>query len=69
MGKYEKAEKELELLAEANKLGNEREWEFHEWIHGKTGKIGHSSSPYQAWSAGSYLFAEESVKQKTLPLF
>ncbi len=68
-GRHEKAEQELGLLAKANKLGNEQEWEFHEWLHGKTGQIGHSSAPFQAWSAGAYIFALESVSRKSVPYF
>ena len=68
-GQWEKAEQELELLAQANKLGNKQEWEFHEWLHGKTGKIGFSSAAFQGWSAGTYLFASECVNRKKLLYF
>jgi len=65
--KYKKAERELEQLAEANKVGKRMEWEFNEWLHGKTGEP--LGEPYQAWTAGAYLFAYESVKRKEVPYF
>ncbi len=68
-GQHEKAKRELDSLTEANKLGNEQEWEFHEWLHGKTGKIGHSSAPFQAWSAGMFLFAVECVSRNKVLYF
>ena len=40
---------------------------FNEWLHGKTGKP--MGEPYQAWSAGTYLYAYECVKQKKLIYF
>jgi hypothetical protein len=86
-GKHEKAEKELELLAEANlkiikspghpeymlelsearhipkdELVKLRQKGFNEWLHGKTGEP--RGEPYQAWSAGAYLYAYHCVKQK-----
>ena len=42
-------------LAEANRLGREREWEFNEWLHGATGRP--MGKAYQAWSAAAYLRA------------
>jgi len=65
-GRLEKAEAELGLLAEANKLGQEREWEFNEWIHPIRGKA--EGSDYHAWSAGAFLFALSSLEQKQLPV-
>ncbi len=80
MGEFAKAERELRRLAEANALvgGDAAEsqglprgsrWGFHEWLHGKTGKPQGQSNPYQAWSAGAYLFAYESVRRKKVPYF
>jgi len=63
----EKAERELARLAQANKVGKRMEWEFNEWLHGETGVP--RGEPYQAWSAGAYLFAYESVKRKEVPFF
>lgn len=64
-----KAHRALALLAAANKKVKRGErvpggkWGFHEWLHGKKGSIGEGSSPYQAWSAGTFLLAAESVEQ------
>ena len=85
MKKFDKAQKELELLAKANSLGRpldqlehsstfERlgvkgEWQFHEWLDGKTGKLEGSSSPYQAWSAGAYLYAADCLKSRKVLYF
>lgn len=65
--RFEKAEKELELLAEANKKGEGMTWGFHEWLDGIKGKP--KGSPYQGWSAGGYLFAYEAVKRRQVPFF
>ncbi|MDD5147966.1 MAG: glycoside hydrolase 100 family protein [Candidatus ainarchaeum sp.] len=65
--RFERAEEELEKLAKANKAGKEKEWEFNEWLDGKTGKP--MGGIYQAWSAGSYLFAYHAVKKKKIPFF
>ncbi len=51
------AEKQLEKLAEANLKGN-----FSEWLHGKTGEP--SKDENQAWNAGMYVIAHDSVKRK-----
>src|SRR3989338_2336534 len=59
----EKAKSELENLTSAVKLGQNMEWEFNEWLHGKTGEPGENSTPYQAWTAGMYIFADECVKR------
>jgi hypothetical protein len=62
--KFKEAEKQLTKLAEANL----QKPEFAEWLNGKTGKPGnsHSSSQEgnQAWNAGMYILAFESLKQK-----
>lgn len=65
--KINKAKKELENLALANKLGREIEWEFNEWLDGLTGKP--KGAVYQAWSAGAYLFAHECVKKNKIIYF
>jgi glycogen debranching enzyme len=67
MNEHKKAERELELLAKANmqklKTRNFKEgYEFNEWLHGKTGKS--KGEPYQGWSAGTYIYAYECVKEK-----
>lgn len=54
-------------LAEANRLGVHDEWEFNEWLHGVSGHpMGY---PYQAWSAGMYVYAYHAVKSGKTPLF
>jgi glycogen debranching enzyme len=65
-GRIAEAEKQLVKLAELNRQGQEEEWEFNEWCHGRTGKpMGY---PHQAWSAGMYIFAHRCVKDKRVPL-
>jgi len=54
-----KAKKELELLSKA---------EFdNEWLDGKTGEA--KGNAFQAWSAGTYIFASECLKRKKVPFF
>ncbi|MDO8574489.1 MAG: amylo-alpha-1,6-glucosidase [bacterium] len=73
MKKYAKAKKELALLAKANQKArgeqNVKEFGFYEWLDGKTGKIEGSASPYQAWSAGMYLYAYNSLKTRKVEYF
>ena len=64
---YKKAEVELKKLAEANKLGKRGDWEFNEWLSGKTGRA--EGNPFQAWSAGAYIFAFECLKNKKVLFF
>ena len=64
---YKKAETELNNLAEANKLGKNGEWEFNEWLDGRSGEP--KGAVYQAWSAGAYLYAYECVKRKKVLFF
>jgi sucrose-6F-phosphate phosphohydrolase len=55
LGFHDVACRELVRLAEVNRLGRAREWEFNEWVHGQTGRpMGKS---YQAWSAASFVRA------------
>ena len=54
--KYDEAEKELKKLAEANLRGN-----FPEWINSVDKKM---NGQMQAWDAGTYIFAYESLKKK-----
>ena len=62
--KFSEAEKQLEKLAEANmKLkGN-----FSEWLDGKTGKAS-ADGGNQAWNAGMYILAFESLKKRKVLL-
>jgi glycogen debranching enzyme len=65
-GQLEGAGRQLEKLAQVNRLGVEEEWEFNEWCHGRTGQpMGY---PHQAWSAGMYVFAYHGVQQGRLTI-
>ena len=66
-GQMEKAEAELEKLAEAVTLPHEKDAEhgFHEWLQGQTGQPGPNSNTYQAWTAGMYVYAYNCLKNKT----
>lgn len=55
LGLRELALKELYRLAELNKRGTTREWEFNEWAHGQTGRP--MGKAYQAWSISEYIRA------------
>ncbi|PTX96639.1 HAD-IIB family hydrolase [Opitutus sp. ER46] len=55
LGLHDLARHELVKLAEVNRLGRNREWEFNEWVHGVTGRP--MGKAYQAWSAAAYLRA------------
>ena len=72
-GQIQKAETELQHLAEANRLIKKEDdiadWGFYEWIDGKTGIVTGGANPYQSWSAGMYIFAYECVKQNRVPYF
>jgi GH15 family glucan-1,4-alpha-glucosidase len=57
--KTKEAERQLDLLAEANLKDGSL---FSEWLHGKTGKpVG---SDNQGWNAAMYILAYHSVKKK-----
>jgi sucrose-6F-phosphate phosphohydrolase len=55
LGLHDVACHELVKLAQVNRLGRNREWEFNEWVHGTTGRP--MGKAYQAWSAAAYLRA------------
>ena len=63
---FNKAKKELENLARANLQSPM----FNEWLHGESGKPGLSGDSSlegnQAWNAGMYLLAFESLKKKKI---
>ncbi len=66
-GWHEEAERLLVSLAQANRQGIDRRWEFNEWLHGESGHaMGYGR---QAWSAAMYLYAEHAVNSGELPLF
>ncbi len=62
VGKMKEAEKELLNLAESNMKGNA----FPEWIN-PLNKETHGI--FQAWSAGTYILAYESLKRNKILLF
>lgn len=71
-GQLAKAESELKNLAKANlqklKVRKIKQaYEFNEWMDGKTGEP--KGEPFQAWSAGAYLYAYECVRQKKVLFF
>ena len=44
-----------------------QDWGFNEWLHGRSGHaMGYDQ---QAWSAAMYLYADNAVRNRTLPLF
>ncbi len=55
IGLHDVACRELVRLAEANRIGRHKDWEFNEWIHGQTGRP--MGKAYQAWSAASFIRA------------
>lgn len=66
-GWQDQAEAQLTLLAEANRLGKQGEWEFNEWLHGLSGRpLGH---PLQAWSAGMFVYAKQALELGKAPFF
>ena len=65
--RFDEAEKQLDLLAKANKLGASKEWEFNEWVHPTKKKA--MGSSYHAWSAGTYILALKSVLRRKACFF
>lgn len=55
------------ILAPRHEVGDQ--WQFSEWLDGGSGKIEGSASPYQAWSAGMYLYTHNCLKTKKIPHF
>ncbi len=55
LGLHDIALHELVKLAQINRMGATHEWEFNEWVHGKTGLP--MGKAFQAWSAAAYLRA------------
>ncbi|MEM3074722.1 MAG: glycoside hydrolase 100 family protein [Candidatus Pacearchaeota archaeon] len=65
--KLKEAERQFKRLTKANL----KKPEFNEWLHGKTGKVGNSSSGSngnQGWNAGMYILAYESLKENKVIL-
>ena len=55
LGLRDLAQQELYRLAKVNQQGIEGDWEFNEWVHGKTGRP--MGKKYQAWSAAGFIGA------------
>jgi len=51
------AERELLMLARANRLGA---WRFSEWLHGRLGRA--RGMPQQSWNAAGFLLADAAVR-------
>jgi hypothetical protein len=66
VGRKKEAQKALGDLAKAN-LQKLKESEFNEWLHGKTGKP--KGEPFQGWSAGTYIYAYDCLKQDKILFF
>jgi glycogen debranching enzyme len=66
MKEYKKAQEELDNLAKAN-MQKFKGHEFNEWLDGRTGKP--KGEPYQAWSAGTYIYAYECLKAQRVLYF
>jgi len=64
-GRHELAHQELNSLAEACRAGIYGEWEFNEWLHGKTGRP--MGKAYQAWSAAGYASAYYALHHENVP--
>jgi hypothetical protein len=64
---YSEAEQMLVSLAEANRQYAADEAGFNEWLHGESGNP--MGFDQQAWSAAMYLYAEQAVATRRLPLF
>lgn len=67
MNKFKRAEQELARLAEANlqALNNSQSktaYPFNEWLHGGSGQP--KGEPYQAWTASTYIYAYQCIRQK-----
>ncbi|HEX8683639.1 MAG TPA: glycoside hydrolase 100 family protein [Ardenticatenaceae bacterium] len=66
-GRLDEARRQLEKLAEMNRMGKHEEWEFNEWFHGHSGRpMGFGG---QSWSAAMYVFAHECVQRGAVNVF
>jgi glycogen debranching enzyme len=65
LGRVELAHRELTGLAEACRVGVQGEWEFNEWLHGRTGRP--MGKAHQAWSAASYVHAYSTLRAGAEP--
>lgn len=55
LGLHDVAARELVRLAQLNRQGKGRDWEFNEWSHGRTGRP--MGKAFQSWSAASFIRA------------
>ncbi len=61
-GRFSEAHQQMQRLAEMDRLGKEKEWEFNEWFHGLSGRpMGFGG---QSWSAAMYLYALNAFQNK-----
>jgi len=65
LGREELAHQELNSLAEACRVGLYGEWEFNEWLQGRTGRP--MGKAHQAWSSASYIAAFQTLHQESVP--
>jgi len=65
LGREELAHQELNSLAEACRVGLYGEWEFNEWLQGRTGRP--MGKAHQAWSSASYIAAFHALYHETVP--
>jgi glycogen debranching enzyme len=66
-GRHDEARRQLERLAEMNRLGRLGVWEFNEWFHGLSGQpMGYA---HQSWSTALYLFACDAVQHGRVRVF
>lgn len=63
--RQKEAQAVFERLTEACFLGIEGQWEFNEWLHGRTGRP--AGKPLQTWSAALYILAYKSLQENFLP--
>jgi len=66
MKRHQQAQTELARLAQAN-MQKLKGFEFNEWLDGRTGKP--KGEPYQAWSAGTYIYAYHCVQSEKVLFF
>lgn len=62
LGAVDEAREELARVAEANALGD---WEFNEWLQGRTGTP--SGMKGQSWNAAAFLLAHHSLANRLFP--
>ena len=63
-GRHGEAEAALERLAAACRVGRQGEWEFNEWLDGRTGEP--LGAVRQTWSAAGYIIAYRAVADRAV---